>query len=408
MPWTGGPTWWRGGNTGPGAPTATPGNIQGAPGQAGAGPYGNIPQVPNPLQLSNQVYQGNLQNLGNLGQLGTGINTQIAQQAALPYQLNLPNYGAMTGKSSQNILSLLQGQVPQDVANQIAQMGAERGVATGSIGSPNSETALLRSLGLTSLGLQQQGESELTGAVARTPTGQQFNPASFLVSPQQQQEAQYLSNLYAAAPDPTQNALAQLQNSLLGYGFTNQRGYRQPSFQAPAGSPSSVAPVPAGAGFGRGGVPNPAQTGGTAYASSTPYTGMTQSDLDYLGLSDPVANPTSGQFYGGFNWMDTPYYGLGLGQSMAYPGDPNVYGGPAGQAPFYGGGWFGTDPTNPYANQYIQLPSGEWDTTRGLTTPGPYDMMGGGTPLAPQGDVTSTDWGGPPLAPQGDDWFGGG
>jgi hypothetical protein len=198
-----------------------------------------------------------------LGNLGTGINTQIAQQAALPYQLNLPNYGAMTGQSSQNILSLLQGQVPQDVANQIAQMGAERGVGTGSIGSPNSNSALLRSLGLTSLGLQQQGEGELTGAVQRTPTGQQFNPASFLVSPEQAQESQSLANLYSAAPDPTQNALAQLQNVLLGRSlgnpqtYGNNQGFFPTSTYQPYTSPYAGGQQPLGggtAGAGMGGL----------------------------------------------------------------------------------------------------------------------------------------------------------
>ncbi len=214
------------------APTASPGNIQGAAPTTGAGPYGAIPQVPSPITTQGTTIQGNIGNLGSLYNLGQGLNTQIAQQAALPYQLNLPNYGAMTGQSSQNILSLLQGQVPQDVANQLAQIASERGVATGSIGSPNANTALLRSLGLTSLGLTQQGESELTGAVGRTPTGQQFNPASFLVTPQQQQESQYLANLLAAAPDPTQAANAQLQNMLAGLGFGmlgGGGGYRQPS-----------------------------------------------------------------------------------------------------------------------------------------------------------------------------------
>jgi hypothetical protein len=270
----------------PGAPTASPGNIQGSNPQTGAGPYGGIPQVPNPITTQLSDIQGNFGNLGNLGNLGTGLNTQIAQQAALPYQLNLPNYGAMTGQSSQNILSLLRGQVPQDVANQIAQMGAERGVATGSIGSPNSETALLRSLGLTSLGLQQQGESELTGAVGRTPTGQQFNPASFLVSPEQSQEAQYLSNLLSSAPDPTQNALAQIQNSLLGYQFGRQQtGYQQPSFNYPISQPMAAGPVYAGGQQPLGGINPPEGTQGyaTQYGSPIgPPNSFQPGDFEYL------------------------------------------------------------------------------------------------------------------------------
>lgn len=386
--------------SGPGnAPTASPGNLQGSNPQGGAGPYGGIPQVPSPINTQGQAISGNMGNLGNLYNLGNSLNTNIAQQAALPYNLNLPGYQGMIGQSSGNILSLLQGQVPQDVANQISQMAAERGVATGSIGSPNANTALLRSLGLTSLGLQQQGEGELTGAIGRTPTGQQFNPQSFLVSPDTLQQAQYQSNLLSAAPDPTLSAQQELTNAFagLGYGRGSAGGGGRPLGLGYSGGGSQVSAAPANAGFGPGGVPNPAQTGGTAYASSTPYTGMTQSDADYLGLSEPQANPTSGQFYGGFNWMQSPYYGLGLGSTMAYPGDPNVYGGPPGQAMFSGGGFF-EDPQyagNPFATQWEQLPSGAWYTTHGASNTDPYSTMGGGTPLAPQEDVTSTDWFGP-------------
>lgn len=231
------------GGSGLTAPTATPGNIQGAQPQGGQGPYGANPQVPSLGASQGTAISSNMGNLSNLYNLGTSLNTNIAQQAALPYQLNLPNYGAMTGASSQNILSLLRGQVPQDVANQIAQMGAERGVATGSIGSPNSEAALLRSLGLTSLGLQGQGEQELTGAVARTPTGQQFNPQSFLTTPQQQQEAQYAANVLASAPDPTAAANAQLATSLFGMQLGRQ--------QVPQGNPLMPMPVGAAGGYGQ-------------------------------------------------------------------------------------------------------------------------------------------------------------
>jgi hypothetical protein len=194
------------------------GVLPGQGNQSGAGTYGKVPFVPSPIYTQGQAVSGNLGNLGNLYGLTGSLNTEIAQQAALPFQLNLPNYGAMTGQSSKNILSELQGQVPQDVANQLSQMAAERGISTGSIGSPNANSALMRSLGLTSLGLQQQGEQNLSGAVARTPTGQQFNPQNFLVSPSQMQEAQYLANLYAAAPTPGAGDKANLNALLKGLG----------------------------------------------------------------------------------------------------------------------------------------------------------------------------------------------
>lgn len=282
------------------APTATPGNIQSSQPQHGSGPYGAVPQVPDPTKSQGTAIGGNLGNLGKLGQLSTGLNTQIAQNAALPYQLNLPNYGAMTGQSSNNILSLLRGQVPQDVANQIAQMAAERGVATGSIGSPNSNTALLRALGQTSLGLQQAGEQGLTGAVARTPTGKQFDPTTFLTTPTDVQTGQYLANLFAAAPDPSLAAGAGLQNALAGLGIGR-------NMATPGGggfrSPLSAGPSPVGLGyngvtpgFGPGGVPNPT-TPGTFGGS---YNYDPNSSFDDFNTGPSLED----QFWNGPGWPD--------------------------------------------------------------------------------------------------------
>ena len=241
------------------------GPLKGTGTQSGMGAYGAVPTVPNPIGSQGSAIAGNIGNLGGLYGLTGSLNTQIAQQAALPYQLNLPNYGAMTKQSSQNVLNNLQGQVSPDVSAQLQQMAAERGVSTGSIGSPNANAALLRSLGLTSLGLQQQGEQQLSGAMQRTPTGQQFNPQSFLVSPQQQQEAQYLASLLQAAPNPAAAAhagLAQAQSGLaagLGAGFrgyggggmsgsTDLLGFSNTNMSAGTGYPADMAYGAIGAG----------------------------------------------------------------------------------------------------------------------------------------------------------------
>jgi len=47
--------------------------------------------------------------------------------------------------------------------------------------SPNANSAMLRALGLTSLGMQQQGSQNLTAAINDTPVPQLFNPASLIV-----------------------------------------------------------------------------------------------------------------------------------------------------------------------------------------------------------------------------------
>lgn len=109
-------------------------------------------------------------------------NNFMAGQAPLALQRNLPNYQANIAQRGANTNSLLRGQVPGDVVQQIQQTGAERGVATGSPGSPNANAAWLRALGLTSLGLQQQGSQQLSQSIADTPQPELWNPMSLYQS----------------------------------------------------------------------------------------------------------------------------------------------------------------------------------------------------------------------------------
>lgn len=114
--------------------------------------------------------------------MGDYLNRFMSRQATLPYQMNLPGYQGLIGQRSSNIGGLLRGQVPTDVQQTIAQAGAERGVATGSPGSPNANAAWLRALGLTSLGLQQQGAQQLGAAIEQTPVPEIWNPIELYLS----------------------------------------------------------------------------------------------------------------------------------------------------------------------------------------------------------------------------------
>lgn len=108
--------------------------------------------------------------------LANQANQFMTQQAQLPFLRGLPGYSSMLGQRSANTGSLLRGEVPQDVLQQLQQRGAERGVAMGSPGSPNANASWLRALGLTSLGLQQQGSQQLTQGIADVPVPALWNP----------------------------------------------------------------------------------------------------------------------------------------------------------------------------------------------------------------------------------------
>jgi hypothetical protein len=91
----------------------------------------------------------------------TSSSTSAGQAAAA----QLPGYMTSMGNIGTNIASETAGQVPEDVIAQLKQQGAESNVGTGAA----SNAAYLKSLGLTSLGLENQGQQNLENILPVTP-----------------------------------------------------------------------------------------------------------------------------------------------------------------------------------------------------------------------------------------------
>lgn len=194
------------------------GSLSGAPASGYSPAFGGIPQIPSPGSTASAALGSNIGNLGQIYRLGSGINAFNTEQALSQIGKGLPDYQSMVAQSSKNIGSNLRGELPSDVITQILQNAAERGIITGTSGAPNSNAAYLRALGLTSLNLQQQGEQELTQAIARTPRPTLFDPNLFLISPAAAQEAQTAANYMSAAPIPAFAAGAALGAAKSGIG----------------------------------------------------------------------------------------------------------------------------------------------------------------------------------------------
>lgn len=157
--------------------------------------------------------------------LASNVNQFMTGQAILPFLQNLPGYAGMVGQRSQNALSMLKGQIPDDVISQISQGAAERGIMGGTPQSPNANAAYLRSLGLTSLDMQNQGSELLSKSIADTPVPQLWNPMSLYV-PQTlaADEAKYAqqgitAGKAAAKPDPKE------------YSYATVDSFGRPSYQ---------------------------------------------------------------------------------------------------------------------------------------------------------------------------------
>jgi hypothetical protein len=254
------------------------GNVLGTGAHTGQGAYGLVPGIPDPNSTANQAIAGNNANLSGNEQLGAGVNAFNLNQLHQQYESGLPNYGALTQQASTNIGNELHGVLPPDVVNQLEQSAAERGISSGSYDDPNSNAALLKSLGLTSLNLENQGQTDLTAAVKRTPTTALFNPQSMMTTPGQIQDAQVAANKLAAAPDPALAAAAAQQAALAG--------------------------VKAGANLGGGGGVSSAPNIGGPLAGST-STGSTFNPVSGGGgTSIPTGTLGGGTNLGGFNPSD--------------------------------------------------------------------------------------------------------
>jgi hypothetical protein len=304
-----------GGYSSPSGGGGTVASLSGANTQSGAGPYGGVPEVPSPGATQATALGQNVNQLDQIRSIMQQINEQSAQSAMSSMTLNLPGYQGAMGQAMGNVQSYLGGQVPQDVISLMQQQAAERGVSTGMPGASINNAAYLRALGLTSLGLQQQGQQNLTNLMGAVPRGTLMDPSSLMVTPAEQQQWQYLANTLKAAPNPAQAAAAEMAAVQAGLGSGQSRGL--------GGGGGSIV-----AGGGGGGLPWYAQPGNQPLA-------------DWNSRS-AAADAAIRSRYGGY----TGASGMSDYSRFAAPGQQIVQGNMTAQAP--GGGF-----------SYMGDPSGE-------------------------------------------------
>jgi hypothetical protein len=144
----------------------------------------------NPQQLEQQSIQFGLQNAPAINQANMTQLQSMLNQA-------FPGYQTLFNQAATNTGQLLQGQVPSDVQNQIQRFAAQQALGSGGYGAGpiapgaglggvaggTAGTIAARNLGLTSLGLQQQGTSQFQGLMQTASNymmPQLVNPLSLL------------------------------------------------------------------------------------------------------------------------------------------------------------------------------------------------------------------------------------
>lgn len=235
-----------------------------------------------------KAIQGNLANFDQASQLAA--KTTSADQSVLTEQLRkaIPGYDQIISKASQNIQSQLGGEINPDVSAQVQRSDAAKALAGGygaSSGIGRSLTA--RDLGMTSMGIQQQGFGNALSYIQnqrQTATVQPMSTSSMFVSPSQRlnialQENQstfqrdLMAAQVAAQPNPMMAAIGgsmgniggmMLGGAMGGGGGRGGAGGYSPSYNSPysgdgytsaMSSPDWTIGAEMGGGLGGGGDP---------------------------------------------------------------------------------------------------------------------------------------------------------
>lgn len=186
--------------------------------------------------------------------LGTEAKTAATANAAnmpeITALLNkiLPGYSDLVAQGSKNTMSLLRGELPQDVQDKVRRNSAFKAFSGGYGGSGMSKALTARDFGRTSLDLMQVGENSAQRWASLT----QGSVAPYAITAGQQADATFKNNLYkqateqfkmnvAAAPDPGAagmfNTIATIGGTAASFGTMGMGGGSKAA--APATAPAA-------------------------------------------------------------------------------------------------------------------------------------------------------------------------
>lgn len=138
---------------------------------------------------------GNIDSLPILQKLAAQTNEFNASQIETQLERAIPGYRNLVNQGTENVSSMLSGELPEDVSRLLKQRAAEAGVALGTSGSQFNKYDELRNLGLTSLDLTQRGLDAanrwIASAQSRSPV---MDVTSMFVTPQQRIQTKLSEN----------------------------------------------------------------------------------------------------------------------------------------------------------------------------------------------------------------------
>ena len=172
------------------------------------------PEIPKVKEVLAGVEQAeavnaNIQNIGQLKKLTEETNKLSLDQVMKQLRASIPNFDQLQKQSADVLLSQLQGQIPQDVADEVRRNTAESAVAGGFAGSGFERNLTARDLGLTSMNITNQAldSAQRFIANAKNLLPGTFDFTSMFVTPAQTMQLQQGFNDRQFARQMTKNQI---------------------------------------------------------------------------------------------------------------------------------------------------------------------------------------------------------
>ena len=175
--------------------------------------YGGKPVVPDMVEMLRRALSGSMANLPQMIKMGQVVDDYTYQEQLRNIMAQDPNYAANRALQSNIAAQHMQGNITNSTKNVMGQAAAERGVARGGI---LTDADYLLSLGKFAEELQGQGQTEYINylnSMIKTPV---YDVSKNFLNPSDMYNAQLQANMVAAAPDPYQAAMANLNSALSG------------------------------------------------------------------------------------------------------------------------------------------------------------------------------------------------
>lgn len=119
--------------------------------------------------ITDEALLGMSKNFGSASALGTQFNDYYSGELKKLLETAYPGYASQLGKYADTTSSMMRGEIPMDVSNQVFRSGAGKALMGGYSGGGLHSNLVARDLGTTSYGIQQQGMNRFAAVPGTFP-----------------------------------------------------------------------------------------------------------------------------------------------------------------------------------------------------------------------------------------------